>query len=134
MATLNDLKKYLNYEFSTGCYTGEDYKSFQRKYINYLKSIAKENGWKLVNVGKNHYEFSAFFKFEDKYVYLSISDVRFWQNAWYNDILIRTASSNRDYRGGNNYYTTLPTLNYGIKNLFDKGCNYENSIYNSRRF
>ena len=134
MATLNDLKKYLDYEFSTGCYTGEDYKSFQRKYINYLKSIAKENGWKLVNVGKNHYEFSAFFKYEDKYVYFSISDVRFWQNAWYNDILIRTASSDRDYRGGNNYYTTLPTLNYGIKNLFDKGCNYENSIYNSRRF
>ena len=134
MATLNDLKKYLDYEFSSGCYTGEDYKSFQRKYINYLKSIAKENGWKLVNVGKNHYEFSAFFKFENKYVYLSISDVRFWQNAWYNDILIRTASSDRDYRGGYNYYTTLPTLNYGIKNLFDKGCNYENSIYNSRRF
>ena len=134
MATLHDLKKYLNYEFSTGCYTGEDYKTFQRKYINYLKSIAKENGWKLINVGKNHYEFSAFFKFEDKYVYLSISDVRFWQNAWYNDILIRTASSDRDYRGGNNYYTTLPTLNYGIKNLFDKGYNYKNSIYNSRRF
>ena len=48
MATLNDLKKYLNYEFSTGCYTGEDYKSFQRKYINYLKSIAKENGWEIL--------------------------------------------------------------------------------------
>ena len=27
MAKLADLKKYLNYEFSTGSYTGEDYKS-----------------------------------------------------------------------------------------------------------
>ena len=134
MATLNDLKKYLNYEFSTGCYTGEDYKTFERKYINYLKSIAKENGWELVNVGKNHYEFSAFFKCKDKYVYFSISDVRFWQNDWYNNILIRTAKSSKDYRGGNNYRTTLPTLDYGIKNLFERGCNYENSIYNSRRF
>lgn len=131
MATLNDLKKYLDYEFSTGCYTGEDYKTFQRKYINYLKSIAKENGWELVNVGKNHYEFSAFFKYEDKYVYFSISDVRFWQNEWYNNILIRTASSDRDYRGGRNYYTTLPTLNFGIKNLFERGYNNENSIYRS---
>ena len=134
MATLNDLKKYLNYEFSSGCYTGEDYKTFQRKYINYLKTMAKENGWELVKVGKNHYEFSAFFKYKDKFVYFSISDVRFWQNDWYNHILIRTANSDRDYRGGNNYYTTLPTLNYGIKNLFDKGCNYENSIYYSHRF
>ena len=66
MATLNDMKKYLNYEFSTGCYTGEDYKSFQRKYINYLKTLCKENGWELVNVGKNHYQFSAFFKYNDR--------------------------------------------------------------------
>lgn len=134
MATLNDLKKYLDYEFSSGCYTGEDYKSFERKYINYLKSIARENGWELVNVGKNHYEFSAFFKYNDKYVYFSISDVRFWQNDWYNNILIRTAKSSKDYRGGNNYRTTLPTLDYGIKNLFERGCNYENSIYTSHRF
>ena len=134
MATLNDLKKYLDYEFSSGCYTGEDYKSFERKYINYLKFIARENGWELVNVGKNHYEFSAFFKYNDKYVYFSISDVRFWQNDWYNNILIRTAKSSKDYRGGNNYRTTLPTLDYGIKNLFERGCNYENSIYTSHRF
>ena len=131
MATLNDLKKYLDYEFSSGCYTGEDYKNFERKYINYLKSIAKENGWELVKVGKNHYEFSAFFKYEDKYVYFSISDVRFWQNEWYNHILIRTASSDRDYRGGNNHYTTLPTLNFGIRNLFERGYNNENSIHRS---
>ena len=39
MATIKDLKKYVNYEFSSGCYTGDDYKSFQTKYINYLKSI-----------------------------------------------------------------------------------------------
>ena len=32
MAKLKDLEKYLNYEFSTGCYTGEDYKTFQTKY------------------------------------------------------------------------------------------------------
>ena len=118
MATLNDLKKYLNYEFSTGCYTGEDYKTFQRKYINYLKSIAKENGWELVNVGKNHYQFSAFFKCKDKCVYFSISDVRFWQNEWYNRILIRTAKSEKDYHGGGNNHTTLPELIEKAKYLF----------------
>ena len=78
MAKLNDLKKYINYEFSSGCYTGEDYKAFQTKYINYLKSMCKDNHWQLVNIGKNHYCFSAFIKSShNKYVYISISDVTF---------------------------------------------------------
>ena len=120
MATLNELKKYLNYEFSTGCYTGEDYKTFQRKYINYLKTLAKENGWELVKALKGHYEFSAFFKFKDKYVYFSIDDVRFFTNEWYNNILIRTAESDTDYHGGYNRYSTLPILNFQINKLFGR--------------
>ena len=131
MATLHDMKKYLNYEFSSGGYTGDDYKSFERKYINYLKSLAKENGWELVNVGKNHYEFSAFFKYEDKYVYFSISDVRFWQNEWYKHILIRTASHQKDYRGGGNCYASLPLLSFAIKQLFERGNYCENAFSQS---
>ena len=42
MAKIAELKKYLGYEFSSGCYTGEDYKSFQTKYINYLKTMCSE--------------------------------------------------------------------------------------------
>lgn len=111
MATIQDLKKYIGYEFSSGCYTGEDYKSFQTKYINYLKSVCKNNHWRLVNVGKNHYCFSAFIKSaENKCVYISISDVRYFSNEWYNHILIRTAENETDYRGGFNNYTTLSDL------------------------
>ena len=33
MAKIAELKKYLGYEFSSGSYTGEDYKSFQTKYL-----------------------------------------------------------------------------------------------------
>ena len=50
MAKLAELKRYLNYEFSSGCYTGEDYKSFQTKYINYLKAMCRENHWQLVTI------------------------------------------------------------------------------------
>lgn len=120
MAKLQDLQKYLNYEFSTGCYTGEDYKTFQTKYINYLRSLCTKNGWQLVNVGRNHYQFSAFIKnAEGKYVYLSISDVRFWQNQWYNRLLIRTATSEKDYRGGSNWYSSLPELTKKVNYLFN---------------
>ena len=111
MANIKDLEKYVNYEFSSGCYTGEDYKSFQTKYINYLRSICKNNHWRLVNVGKNHYCFSAFIKSaENKCVYISISDVRYFSNEWYDHILIRTTENETDYRGGFNNYTTLSDL------------------------
>ena len=96
MANLQELKKYLSHEFSSGSYTGSDYKTFQTKYLNYLRSICKENHWELVNIGRNHYCFSAFIKSsENKCVYLSISDVRYFTNEWYGHILIRTARTSR---------------------------------------
>ena len=111
MANIKDLEKYVNYEFSSGCYTGDDYKSFQTKYINYLRAVCKNNHWRLVNVGKNHYCFSAFIKSaKNKCVYISISDVRYFSNEWHDHILIRTAENETDYRGGFNNYTTLSDL------------------------
>ena len=120
MAKLADLKKYLGYEFSSGAYTGEDYKSFQTKYINYLKAMCRDNHWRLVNIGKNHYCFSAFIKSaENRCVYVSISDVRYFTNEWYNNILIRKAKDEHDYRGGFNYHTTLENLNVKTAELLD---------------
>ena len=111
MANIKDLEKYVNYEFSSGCYTGDDYKSFQTKYINYLRAVCRNNHWRLVNVGRNHYCFSAFIKSaENKCVYISISDVRYFSNECYDHILIRTAENETDYRGGFNNYTTLSNL------------------------
>lgn len=120
MATIKDLEKYIDYEFSSGCYTGDDYKSFQTKYINYLRSICKQNHWQLVNVGRNHYCFSAFIKSaENKCVYVSISDVRFFTNEWYNNILIRTAKNEQDYHGGFNHRTTLKELEMKAMELLE---------------
>ena len=120
MATIKDLEKYIDYEFSSGCYTGDDYKSFQTKYINFLRSICKQNHWQLVNVGRNHYCFSAFIKSaENKCVYVSISDVRFFTNEWYNNILIRTAKNEQDYLGGFNHRTTLKELEMKAMELLE---------------
>ena len=120
MATIKDLEKYIDYEFSSGCYTGDDYKSFQTKYINFLRSICKQNHWQLVNVGRNPYCFSAFIKSaENKCVYVSISDVRFFTNEWYNNILIRTAKNEQDYHGGFNHRTTLKELEMKAMELLE---------------
>lgn len=120
MATIKDLEKYIDYEFSSGCYTGDDYKSFQTKYINFLRSICKQNHWQLVNVGRNHYCFSVFIKSaESKCVYVSISDVRFFTNEWYSNILIRTAKNEQDYHGGFNHRTTLKELEMKAMELLE---------------
>ena len=120
MAQIKDLEKYIDYEFSSGCYTGDDYKSFQTKYINFLRSICKQNHWQLVNVGRNHYCFSAFIKSaENKCVYVSISDVRFSTNEWYSNILIRTAKNEQDYYGGFNHRTTLKELEMKAMELLE---------------
>lgn len=120
MATIKDLEKYIDYEFSSGCYTGDDYKSFQTKYINFLRSMCKQNHWQLVNIGRNHYCFSAFIKSaENKCVYVSISDVRFFTNEWYNNILIRTAKNEQDYHGGFNHRTTLKELEMKAMELLE---------------
>lgn len=120
MATIKNLEKYIDYEFSSGCYTGDDYKSFQTKYINFLRSMCKQNHWQLVNVGRNHYCFSAFIKSaENKCVYISISDVRFFTNEWYNYILIRTAKNEQDYQGGFNHRTTLKELEMKAMELLE---------------
>ena len=122
MATIKDLERYLNYEFSSNPYTGQDYKTFQTKYINYLRTLCKQNNWQLINVGKNHYCFTAFIKnSQEKYVYLSVSDVRFFSNEWYNHVLIRTAANEKDYRGGWNNYITLSELNTEIASLLSQG-------------
>lgn len=120
MATIKDLEKYIDNEFSSGCYTGDDYKSFQTKYINFLRSICKQNHWQLVNVRRNHYCFSAFIKSaENKCVYVSISDVRFFTNEWYSNILIRTAKNEQDYHGGFNHRTTLKELEMKAMELLE---------------
>lgn len=118
MATLNELKEYIGYEFSTGCYTGQDYKRFQTKYINYLRRFCKDNNWELCKVMRNHYCFSCFIKNNDKYVYLSISDVRHYEPDWFNHVLIRRADSDKDYHGHCNNYCSLPDLQENIERLF----------------
>lgn len=122
MAKLEELQKYLNYEFSTGIYTGEDYKKFQNKYINYLRSICKERGWEVVNVGRGHYYFCLFIKENGNYIYLAIHDVRYNPNSWHNNILVRTAKHNKDYTGGQNMYTSLERLPTTLAWMFKERC------------
>ena len=116
------LKPYYNHCFDDyGGVTSPDYRTFERKYKNYLNKVCKANGWELVKFSPNHYEFSCFIKNGEQYIYLSISDVRYWSEEWRKHILIRTAKSDTDYTGGSNHYTSLEALELNLQNLFAIG-------------
>ena len=115
MPLFSKLKSYLNTEIETM----EEYTAFQKLYIRYLRSLCNECGWVLAKTLKNHFCFSAFIQNEqNQYVYLSISDVRYFNKEWYGHILIRRAEHDKDYHGGKNYYVGLPSLEVGIDCLF----------------
>ena len=63
--------------------------------------------------------FPVFGKENEYKAYVSISDVRYFSDEWYNHILIRTAKDEQDYRGGFNNYTTLDGLELRTCELLD---------------
>jgi len=120
MATLSDMKKYLGKGIDDyGGDVSPDYKSFERKYKDFLSNKAKEVNGELIKFNPSHYEFSCFIKRNDRFVYISISDVRYFKNGWYNNILIRTAQNEKDYHGGRNNYATLDNIGSFIVTLTD---------------
>lgn len=95
-------------------YRTREYK-INRSFKTLLKSILPADA-ELFGFSKCFYYTSGFVKLNNKFVYISISDVRFNSN-WYNNILIRTATDENDYRGGRNQYTDIYNLKDNIIRL-----------------
>lgn len=112
------LQPYVGYVFSSGGETGSDFKSFNTKFKNAVRKQLPE-GYEIHRWNCNHYYCSAVIQNpEGKYIYLSVSDVRYFHNEWFSNILIRTMSHDKDWTGGPNRYTTLFTLGRDIAKLY----------------
>ena len=121
MTTLQKLKSYaISGIENWGGITSPDYKEFEKTYRKHLRSVAKSVDGELVKFMPQHYEFSCFVKRNNKFVYISISDVRYFRNEWQDNILIRTAQNESDYHGGSNNYATLKNINEKIKALTEQ--------------
>ena len=103
-----------------GGYTSDDFKSFARKWRNYMRRVCNANGWELVQFNTGHYYCSWFVKNGSKFVYCSFSDVRHFSTSWYKTILYRTAESDHDYTGSSNWYTDLYTLEENLRKMFKR--------------
>ncbi len=130
----NTLERFKTWEFSSGCTTGQDFKAFVRLFRSWIKKNLPVNA-ELVPFKGNHYCLSGFIKRDkaglilNKYVYFSISDVRFFPGEWHKNILIRTAEHDKDWGGGSNCYTKLDRFKKDVDILLttgkSKGLNFD---------
>jgi len=118
--TTGYIEKWLGTRFTSSYYSTKQWESFLKDFKHAIKNSLPE-GSRLVNWLKGHFEVSGFIVRNNKYVYFSISDVRYWQDEWYHKILIRTASGPEDYMGGSNNYTDLPHFKGNVEKLLERG-------------
>lgn len=99
-----DYSKWLNHTFSSGPSPDKDYIDFQREMRQDLKKQAERYNLELHSFSKNHYCFSAVLKDknEDRFIYVSMQDVRGMRDRWFNCVLYRTMEHDKDWHGGMN--------------------------------
>lgn len=92
----------------------EEFTAFARQYRARLVKDAKAHGLALVSWSNGHFYCSGMFKAANgQHVYFSCSDVRFFVDGWFYDILIRTAAHPKDWTGGRNQSVNL--LDFGAR-------------------
>lgn len=97
-----------------GAYKSRDFVNFANYAKRQMKAAAEEKGIKLVSFNAGHYDISGFFQSNvtGKYAYFSLSDCRnhpldFDSSSCMRGFLLRTADGPKDYRGGQNHFTSL---------------------------
>ncbi len=118
---MSNLDEYIDYNFYSSTTRTPEYISFERKYRNYIKKHLPEN-YSIHKFNNNHFEFSCVIKTNnEKFLYMSIPDVRYFPNEWRNNILIRTMAHDHDWTAGSNNRTDLDHFTEDIKELNERG-------------
>lgn len=114
------IQQWMGTQFSSGGETGPDYLKFQAGFRRILTNIAKSSGYHIHKFLKNHYCCSAVLQQDGTgaFAYISISDVRFWPDEWFNRVLYRQMKTSEDWTGGHNHYCTLDELGESLESLY----------------
>lgn len=125
--TKKTVKDFIGYDFEScdvpeDCYGDYPHYLYFKKYFmriarRELKALAKKIGAE-VEFSPGYFEYSAFFCKDGKYIYVHVGDVRY-NSDWYENVLFRTAKSNKDSSGGSNCYCSYDNLEDELSRLFD---------------
>lgn len=110
------VKSYKGKQFASSCYRTEEYEKFERQCKRELKQQCMARGINIHKFLGNHFEWSAVLEKCGKFVYVRMSDVRYWD--WYDDILIRTMAHAEDWRGGSNNICSFDKIGEKADKLF----------------
>ena len=113
----NKINQWVGKNFESSCSLTPEFQSFHRNIKSFLKKELKENFE--VDVGRGHFYFSGFAKNKatGKYAYFSASDVRHFPDAWFNNMLVRTAQNDKDYTGGANGSAKILNIKNALMDL-----------------
>lgn len=127
-ARINFFRKWHGVQLEDwGGYRSDEYKGFERAFKRMLTSIAKDLGAKLVWFTPMHYDESAMFERNGKFVYLCHSNyISNRSTPVLHRILVRTAKHEKDYHGGPNNYPTWSQLTNEIDRLLGGNGEIEN--------
>lgn len=113
---LNFPDGYLNHRFQSSFCRTKDYASFETKYKNYIKKNLPEN-FALSSFSTNHFGFSCAIQSDiGETIKLSISDVRFFPNQWFNDIHMRIENGTDKYTNFSRP-ATVKTLKFDLMKI-----------------
>jgi len=110
------VKSYKGKKFASSYYRSEEYIAFERACKRELKKQCVARGINIHKFYPNHFEWSAVLEKGGKFVYVSISDVRWWD--WYDDVLIRTMAHAEDWHGGSNNSCSFDKIGEFADKLF----------------
>lgn len=116
------MRNWLGYYFESSTRKTSEFKAFAR---DFKKALKKELPNYIIKFNVGHFDIYCFAynSFTGNNVYISISDVRFFRDDWYNNILIRKVINDKDYTGGMNHYTTFPEIKEMADRLTEKNIN-----------
>lgn len=106
----NTMKEWIGYRFESSSGLTDEFALFARQF---KRAISKKmTGYQPVDFTRGHFYLSGFFKHlkTGKFIYISISDVRAFPDEWHENLLVRTAKNEKDYRGGRNCFSTLNNI------------------------
>lgn len=112
------MENWKEQEFISSSTKTDQFKKFAREFKKAINVQVKEE-FDFVSYSVGHFYVSGFLKNKEtgEFVYFSTSDVRHFNNEWFDHILVRTAKHEKDYTGGHNNYTSLPSFGEKIKRL-----------------
>lgn len=114
-----------------GSVISKEYNDFQNAQGRLFRKIAKEIGAKLVSYHKMHYDESAMFERNGKFVYIyRTNNLSNRSRPVFHHILIRTARHAEDWTGGPNDYVNWS----GLVNKLDKMLGGDGNIEDENKF